>query len=77
MILSLQVSVLVIHWHCFQVSYARAQLAEKYNLHERILGYFRKNLRNMLVNMVKKLVIYYNITATPCKSCCDVITQIR
>ena len=28
-ILFLQVSVLIIHWHCFQVSYARAHLAVK------------------------------------------------
>ena len=26
--LSLQVSVLIIYWHCFQVSFARAQLVE-------------------------------------------------
>ena len=25
----LQVSVLIIHWHCFQVSYARAHLAKR------------------------------------------------
>ena len=34
-ILCLQVSVLIIHWHCFQVSNARAQLAKKINLHQR------------------------------------------
>ena len=28
-ILSLQVSVLIIHWHCFQVSYTRAHLAKR------------------------------------------------
>ena len=28
-------------------------------------------------NRVKKLVIYYNITATLCKSFCDVITRVR
>jgi len=28
-------------------------------------------------NQVKKLVIYYNITATLCKSFCDVITRVR
>ena len=28
-ILCLQVSVLIIHWHCFQVSYARAHLAKR------------------------------------------------
>ena len=28
-ILCFQVSVLIIHWHCFQVSYSRAQLEQK------------------------------------------------
>ena len=28
-ILCFQVSVLIIHWHCFQVSYSRAQLQQK------------------------------------------------
>ena len=28
-------SVLIIHWHCFQVSYARAQLAKDINLHQK------------------------------------------
>ena len=36
-ILCLQVSVLIIHWHCFQVSYARAQLAKDINFIERFL----------------------------------------
>ena len=30
-ILCLQVSVLIILWHCFQVSYARAQLVKQRN----------------------------------------------
>ena len=40
----------VIHWHCFQVSYARAQLAEDINLHRNELSItFRRNIRNMLI----------------------------
>ena len=35
-------SVLIIHWHCFQVSYARAQLAKDINLHQKELDYFPK-----------------------------------
>ena len=36
-------SRLIIHWHCFQVSYARAQLAKNINLHQkRTLDYFPK-----------------------------------
>ena len=31
-------SVLIIHWHCFQVSYARAQLVEEINLHKKELS---------------------------------------
>ena len=34
--LCLQVSVLIIHWHCFQVSYARAQLAKDINLYMKL-----------------------------------------
>ena len=34
-ILGLQVNVLIIHWHCFQVLYARAQPAKETNLHEK------------------------------------------
>ena len=49
-ILCLQVSVLIIHWHCFQVSYARAQLAKDINLHQKELPItFRRNIRNMLI----------------------------
>ena len=33
-ILCLQVSVLIIHWHCFQVSYARAHLAKRNKLYK-------------------------------------------
>ena len=46
----LQVSVLIIYWHCFQVSYARAQLAKDINLHQKELSItFRRNTRNMLI----------------------------
>ena len=49
-ILCLQVSVLIIHWHCFQVSYARAQLAKDINLHQEELSItFRRNIRYMLI----------------------------
>ena len=47
---SLQVIVFIIHWHCFQVSFARAQLAKKINLHLKELSVtFRINFRNMLI----------------------------
>ena len=43
-------SVLIIHWHCFQVSYARAQLAKDMNLRQKELAItFRRNIRNMLI----------------------------
>ena len=46
----LQVNVLIIHWHCFQVSYARAQLAKDINLHQKELSItFRRNIRNILI----------------------------
>ena len=49
-ILCLQVSVLIIHWHCFQVSFARAQLAKDINLYQKELWItFRRNIRNMLI----------------------------
>ena len=49
-ILCLQVSVLIIHWHCFQVSYARAQLAKDITLHQKELSItFRRNIWNMLI----------------------------
>ena len=47
-ILCLHVSVLIIHQHCFQVSYARAQLEKDINLHQKeLLITFRRNIRNM------------------------------
>ena len=47
-ILCLLVSVLIIYWHCSQVSNARAQLAKKENLHQKELSItFRRNVRNM------------------------------
>ena len=43
-------SVLIIHWHCFQDSYARAQQAKDMNLHKKELSItFRRNIRNMLI----------------------------
>ena len=49
-ILCLQVSVLIIHWHCFQVSYTRAQLAKEINFLQKELSItFRGNIRNMLI----------------------------
>ena len=46
----LQVNVLIIHWHCFQVSYARAQLAKEINLHRKELSNtFWRKIRNMLI----------------------------
>ena len=49
-ILCLQLSVLIIHWHCFQVSYARAQLAKVINLHQKELSItFRRNIWSMLI----------------------------
>ena len=40
----------IIHWHCFQVSYARAQLAKEINLHQKELSItFRRNIPNMLM----------------------------
>ena len=48
--MSLQVIVFIIHWHCFQVSFARAQLAKKIKLHLKELSInFRRNYRNMLI----------------------------
>ena len=48
--LSLQVIVFIIYWHCFQVSFARAQLAKKINLHLKELSIpFRRNFRNRLI----------------------------
>ena len=44
-------SVLIIHWHCFQVSYARAQLAKDINLHQKELSItFRRNIREYANN---------------------------
>ena len=42
--------VFIIHWHCFQVSFARAQLAKKINLHLKELSItFRRSFQNMLI----------------------------
>ena len=48
--MSLQVIVFIIQGHCFQVSFARAQLAKKINLHLKELSItFRRNFQNMLI----------------------------
>ena len=42
--------VSIIHWRCFQVSFARAQLAKKINLHlEELSITFQRNFQNMLI----------------------------
>ena len=56
-------SVFIIHWHCVEVSNARAQLAKKKICVKRILDYFPKKYPEYANNRVKKLVIYYNITS--------------
>ena len=40
-------------------------------------GYFPKKSPEYANNRGKKLVIYYNIIATLCKSFCNVITRVR
>ena len=52
----LQASVLIIHWHCFQVSYARAQLAKDINLHQKGPSVKSPGYANY---RVKRLVIHY------------------
>ena len=48
--MSLRVIVFIIHWHCFQVSFPRAQLAKKIDLQLKELSItFRRNFRNMLI----------------------------
>ena len=43
-------SFLIIHWHCFRVSYARAQLAKDINLRQKeLLITFRRNIWNMQI----------------------------
>ena len=64
----LQVSVLIIHWHCFQVSYARAHLAKRNKFaSKRTLDYFRKkypeHANNWLVSQIAVRAETVNITA--------------
>ena len=73
-ILCLQASVLIIHWHCFQVSYTRANLAKRQNLHQKGTSVKSSGYANY---RVKRLMIHYNIRATLCDSFCDVITRVR
>ena len=61
-------SVLIIHWHCFQVSYALAQLAKEINLHQKELSItFRRNIRNYannwLVSQIAVRAEKVNVTA--------------
>ena len=56
-IFCLQVSVLIIHWHCFQVSYARAHLAKRDDFAlKKTFAYFRKKhpeyANNWLVSQI-------------------------
>ena len=65
-ILCLQVSVLVIHWHCLQVSNARAHLAKRNKFaSKRIPDYFRKKIyaNNWLVSQIAVRAETVNVTA--------------
>ena len=67
-ILCLQVSVLIIHWHCFQESYARAHLAKINKFaSKRTLDYFRKKYpeyaNNWLVSQIAVRAETVKVTA--------------
>ena len=67
-ILCLQVSVLVIHWHCFQVSYARPHLEKRNKFASKIiLDYFLKKFleyaNNWLVSQIAVRAETVNVTA--------------
>ena len=67
-ILCLQVSVHIIHWHCFQVSYSRAHLAKSSKFaSKRTLDYFRKKYteyaNNWLVSQIALRAETVNVTA--------------
>ena len=67
-ILCLQASVLIIYWHCFQVSYAHAHLAKSSKFaSKRTLDYFRKKCQeyanNWLVSQIAVGAETVNITA--------------
>ena len=57
----LPVSFLIIHWRCFQVSYTRAHLAKRQNLHQKGPSVKSPGYANY---RVKRLVIHYHIRAT-------------
>ena len=67
-VLCLQVSVLIIPWHCFQVLYARAHLAEGNKFaSKRTLDYVRKKyleyVNNSLVSKIAVRAETVNVTA--------------
>ena len=66
--LCLQLSVLIIHWHCFKVSYARAHLAKRNKFASKTtLDYFRKKCseyaNNWLVSQISVRAETVNVTA--------------
>ena len=61
-------SVHIIHWHCFQVSYARANLEKRNRFaSRRTLDYFRKKhpeyANNWLVSQIAVRAEMVNVTA--------------
>ena len=65
--LSLRVSILIIYWHCFQVSYACAQLAKEVNLHfkrtqDYLLKKYREYANNWLVSRTPVRAETVNVT---------------
>ena len=67
-VLCLQVRVVIIHWHCFQVSYARAHLAKRNKFASKgTLYYFRKKYPeyadNWLVSQIAVRAETVNVTA--------------
>ena len=64
----LQASVLIIHWHCFQVSYARAHLTKSGKFaSKRTLDYFRRKYpeyaNNWLVSQIAVRAETVKVTA--------------
>ena len=67
-ILCFQESVLIIHWHCLQVSYALAHLTKRNKFaSKRTLDYFRKKYpecaNNWLVSQIAVRAQTVNVTA--------------
>ena len=67
-ILCLQVSIHIIHWHCLQISYARAHLAKRNKFaSKKTLDYFRKKYleyaNNWLVSQIAVRAETMNVTA--------------